>query len=1012
MIPTRLSFLARGCCLILLVACASKLPPQNTSAFAPVVGASPFQGINEVSQVKVEEGQEGVQIIIEATAPLSPNIFKLSDPDRIIVDLTETKLGSSISPSLEVGKGGINQITANQFDDAKSSLSRVVIGLNQPLEYKAESSGNNLTLIVAKTGISDIAAQAGLPAIPEIAPVPDLPTTESPPLLTEPTSPTSPDVTSTPIPDQGEPLPFIAPPAISEETTASQLVDIQYSASETGTVVKLVGDAPIKTFEDFVLKKPDRVVVDLKGMKNAYAGGKTITLGTAEVSKVRIGKSKDNLRIVLDASEKGVPAYTVTREENNLVINLASAPKEQQETTNVESPVSEQVTPEATTPDATTIEPTPDLFPVVEPVPPPKPTKLKPVTITGLGFKQIRDQNKSRLIVGLSDANVEYTSREDGPNRVVVSISNSRIEKPILKREFNTSEFQTAILSVTPKVLKKSKTTEFVVELEQQVPYTLTQEGNDLFLDVEIPAQILRKQTPTVARAQSISPLPPEEEAVQQTLETGEPSPQTTLGGESSATVKEKLLLSEEITPTLNSGSQEKKGKKPLKNYAYVHEEFMSDSLGSEEPLSQMGQILAGQFDGKRFVGRKISLDFKDADIRSIFRLIADISKFNMIISDDVDGRVTIRLDEVPWDQAFAIILQTRGLWFEKYGNIVRIAPAEKLRKEKELAAAAQRAAKAAKPLDVLFKPVSFAQAATLFKQVGSVLSERGSVDIDSRTNTLIIKDIRENLDKAKRMVDILDTQTPQVSIESRIVEATTTFTRSFGITWSGNARFTAATGNPTGLFFPNSVNVPFAMNFPVEAGFINTTATLNLGSINNILDLDLALALGEQEGHSKLISAPKVTVLDNKSATITAGSKIPFLTQTANAGSNVRFENAATSLSVTPHVTNDGSILMTINATRNQPNFAQLVQGNPLIDQRSANTEVLVKSGNTTVVGGIYATQHGRSVSRFPFLSSIPIIGALFRNYDKQLRRTELLIFVTPRIVGDEREAVRDIRE
>jgi type IV pilus assembly protein PilQ len=149
----------------------------------------------------------------------------------------------------------------------------------------------------------------------------------------------------------------------------------------------------------------------------------------------------------------------------------------------------------------------------------------------------------------------------------------------------------------------------------------------------------------------------------------------------------------------------------------------MSDSALDDSPLSQMGAILSGNVSGKKFSGRKISLDFKDADIRSIFRLIADISKFNFIISDDVAGRVTIKLDDVPWDQAFAIILQSKGLWFEKYGNIVRIAPARKLQEEKESAAAAEQAAQAVKPLDILFKPVSFAQADTLIKQVGTVLS-------------------------------------------------------------------------------------------------------------------------------------------------------------------------------------------------------------------------------------------------------------------------------------------------
>jgi type IV pilus assembly protein PilQ len=151
--------------------------------------------------------------------------------------------------------------------------------------------------------------------------------------------------------------------------------------------------------------------------------------------------------------------------------------------------------------------------------------------------------------------------------------------------------------------------------------------------------------------------------------------------------------------------------------------------------------------------------------------------------------------------------------------------------------------------------------------------------------------------------------------------------------------------------------------------------------------------------------------VLDNSAASIQAGSKIPFLTQTANAGSNVRFESATTSLQVTPHVTNDGGVLMNISATRNEPNFAQLVQGNPLVDQRTASTEVMVKSGNTTVLGGIYSIRTGGTKDTFPGLHKIPILGWLFKNYAKELRRSELLIFVTPRIVGDEREAVRDVR-
>ncbi|MFH1263803.1 MAG: type IV pilus secretin PilQ [Pseudomonadota bacterium] len=993
--------------LALLLGCAGKKSAPNTAAGTSDGGRS----MNQLVSVKMEERGKTTAVVLEGTAPMSPNIFKLTDPDRIIVDLTDTKLGQ-LPASQDMNKGGITQITANQFDDAKSSLSRVVVGLTQPMEYQVESQGSKLVLLVNSAGgeIMSSSAPAGLPEIPGLGSTPG----PSPDAASPETSPLASEAVALPSPTAVPPIEWVpgaeipaaeisaatSPAVAPAPSQATELVDIQYSSSTTGTTVRLIGNGPVENYQDFVLKNPHRVVVDLKGMKNAYPGGKSINLGTPEVSALRIGGKKAkgaDIRIVLDASSSGPPAYTITRDGNALVLNIATVATGETPSATAEVPAAEIPVADVPVPEAAA--PTDAALPAIAA---PPVTPGKPVRITGLGFKQMKDVNKSRLIIGLSNSGAEYTTQDIAPGKFAVTIANAKFEKQALRREFDTREFQTAIVSVSPKADKRAKTAAFIVEIEQQMPYTVTQEGSNLYVDVDIPPQILRKRTPTVSKA-APPPQLPAEGLTESQFETGT--------GREVGAPSERVMSAEGVTPAKGTEDGGPRAV-PAREYRYVREAFMSESMSKGEPLTDMGAILSGEYEGRKFVGRKISLDFKDAEVRSIFRLIAEISKFNMIISDDVDGRVTIRLDDVPWDQAFAIILQTRGLWFERYGNIVRIAPADRLRRERESAAATMRAAKAAKPLDVLFKPVSFAQAATLTKQVASVLSERGTVDIDSRTNTLIIKDIRENLDKARKMVDILDTQTPQVSIESRIVEATQTFTRSFGITWSGNTRFTAATGNPTGIFFPNSIAIsPFTMNFP-NNGVINTTAGIKLGSINNIVDLDLGLTLGEQEGTAKLVSAPKVTVLDNKSATITAGSMIPFQTQTANAGSNVRFESAATTLSVTPHITNDGSILMTISATRSEPNFAQLVQGNPLIDTRSANTEVLVKSGNTTVLGGIYSTGTANSQDRLPFVSKIPILGALFRNYQKSLRRTELLIFVTPRIVGDEREAIRDIRD
>lgn len=978
------------------VSCGEKKPPSSPAtsenAPAPTEIAPDPSGLNLLSIIDVQkQSSGGSKVVLTGTKPMSPNIFKLTEPDRIVVDLTDTKVGN-VGADTNVDDASIQNIKVEQFDDAQSSLSRVEIVLKSPAEYQVESNGNTLSLNI---GAMDASSQSSDPTVAA--------TTDSS-LPGEQVFSVNKDASQDPfaLSNQQEGIStkdleqtLSNPVGAAEEAgvssgiqSATSLTDVNYAASTEGTVVILTGNGNFEAIENTSLENPNRIVVDLKNIKKEYKGSSKIKLNTSEVGNIRIGESSGNVRVVLDLRGKSIPEYRVDNVDGKITITVPTVamvqnPAEPAPETFAQAPVEE--TPVVS-------EPAPETFaapvaetPVESFVSTPEvavdmttpQTNNKRIVVDKVNFEHLADQGKSRLTIGVNQSDAKFDVQEISDRELKVMIPNSKFKSSVLSKFLDTSEYQSAVKKVTPKYNSGGKATEFTVTLSEKVNYNIQQEANAIHVDFEIPAAIAQTNAVTTSKSAVVS-------------ETIVPTSETTM-----------------------SAKGEVKGTLVQKDYRYVKESFMSDSSTDDSPLSQMGAILAGNVSGKKFSGRKISLDFKDADIRSIFRLIADISKFNLIISDDVAGRVTIKLDDVPWDQAFAIILQSKGLWFEKYGQIVRIAPAKRLQEEKESAAAAEQAAQAVKPLDILFKPVSFAQADTLIKQVSAVLSTRGSVDIDSRTNTLIIKDIRENLEKAKKMVDILDTQTPQVSIESRIVEATTTFTRSFGITWGGNTRFTAATGNPTGLYFPNSVAVsPFALNFPVDGGFVNSTANVRLGSINNVLDLDVALALGEQKGYSKLISAPKVTVLDNKSATITSGSRIPFITQTADSGSNVRFENAATTLNVTPHITNDGSILMTITATRNEPNFAQLVQGNPLIDQRTATTEVLVKSGNTTVLGGIYATRTGRSINRFPFLSSVPIIGALFQNYDKQLSRTELLIFVTPRIVGDEREAIRDIRE
>jgi len=418
-----------------------------------------------------------------------------------------------------------------------------------------------------------------------------------------------------------------------------------------------------------------------------------------------------------------------------------------------------------------------------------------------------------------------------------------------------------------------------------------------------------------------------------------------------------------------------------------------------------------------RYRGKKVSFEFKDIDIQNLLRVIAEISKKNIVVADDVSGKVTIRLRNVPWDQALDLVLRTKALGKEEIGNIIRVAPLKTLEEEAKLRQERKRSLVQQEELLVNLIPVNYAVANEMSTRVKDVLSERGSVTVDTRTNVLIVKDVRTNIEKARALVRSLDTQTPQVLIESRIVEANTTFSRELGVQWGGQATATPATGNATGLIFPNSAivtggvtgtapgvsDVPnFAVNLPVGTGLGSGGALgFVFGSAGGALALNLRLSAAENEGVVKTISAPKVTTLDNNTARISQGVSIPF-SQVSAAGANTTFIEARLQLEVTPHITQDGSILMSINAQNNQPDPSNTgANGQPAIQRKEANTQVLVKDGDTTVIGGIYVRRGSSNTAAVPFLSKIPVLGMFFKNHRERDDRQELLIFITPRILN-----------
>jgi type IV pilus assembly protein PilQ len=417
---------------------------------------------------------------------------------------------------------------------------------------------------------------------------------------------------------------------------------------------------------------------------------------------------------------------------------------------------------------------------------------------------------------------------------------------------------------------------------------------------------------------------------------------------------------------------------------------------------------------------KRMTIDLREADIQNVLRLLAKEGGVNIVSGAGVSGTVTLRLRSVPLDEVFLTVLQSRGLGFEKRGNVIRVAPQDTLRKE-EQERADQRAANARqKPLEVFLLPINYAAAGKLSSQVEGLLSPRGTVTVDDRTNTLIIKDIAENLSAIRQLVGNLDSEVPQVLIEARIVETNDTFQQQFGIQWGGDLTFSQANGNPTGLIFPNVLGLAggatdgqtptagtdsspnFAVNLPAPAGTgAGGALGLTLGSIGGALNINLRLSALEAAGHAKIVSSPKILTLDNNPATISQGTSIPISVVSA-AGVQTVFVDATLELSVTPHVTPDGNVQLKITANKNEPDFQNTgSRGDPTIIRKQAETELLIRDGDTTVIGGIYTRNSGSAYSAVPFLHKIPILGYFFRTTTESDRRTELLIFITPKIVN-----------
>jgi type IV pilus assembly protein PilQ len=417
-----------------------------------------------------------------------------------------------------------------------------------------------------------------------------------------------------------------------------------------------------------------------------------------------------------------------------------------------------------------------------------------------------------------------------------------------------------------------------------------------------------------------------------------------------------------------------------------------------------------------KYSGEVLSLKFKDADLRDVVLYLAEFASLNVVFDSDVRGVVTCNLQDVPWDQALDIVLKQNKMGKTIEGNILRIAPIGILTREQEDERKMKESKELAGPVQIKTVTLSYSKAKDVAALLKSKLSSRGEMIIDERTNTLLITDVKDKMDTIEKLLTVVDTPTPQVSIEARIVEASTTFTRNLGIQWGFKLNADSFNGNTTSLQFPNSVNVNgaliptgtttkgiggplggYAINLPAPS--FNSALGLSFANVLDTFRLDVALSALESAGEGKIISHPQITTQNNMEANIVQGRQIPVQT-VANFTVTTRYVNAALELKATPQITAEGTIIMTVEIQNNAADFANLVNGIPPITTQSAKTTVMVPDGGTTVIGGIYRTEDSVTREKVPFLSQIPILGGLFKNFARTKTSRELLIFITPRII------------
>ena len=971
------SLIIGGVCLLAaLMTCACASQKKVDMESAPMA---------EVTSINVETGQDGDEVFITTSLDNGAySVYKWVDPERVVVDMPNSVM-KGVSETIPVANGLIQEIEVKPVspsDDSDSSMVRVVINLEKSADYNVQRDGEKLVVrLDRKSGQAqdlDLFSKGSSLVVIE--------KDDSLQVATEE--------------EDDWAWGGVSDGAPAEKTTVPGKGLVGLSSEEKGelTRVNVNLDGTVGDYSAFTLDNPSRLVIDLWGVKNSAKVDQKNIEGQG-IKKVRAGEHPDKLRLVFDASGE-LPNYRFDKEGKSLVVTFSkeldlSASPNMNVTSISETSGTGAASTSAESDAASDIE-WPEIKMAqadeewsgpaggstasewgvpIEPTdsnggPEPSGTEGVPVEWGSAARPAMQEDeaagvayidsikfdwsNDASSIVIHADRPIrrEQWTRDDNPNENIISVFISEAQVAAdQQRSYDTTEFQSPVelFSVFQKPHTRNEVA-IVIVMRDWAAVKWEQFGNKLVFSFEnYPGSLGLAGDPT----------------------SGMFGPRGEI---------------------LTGGAAEP---------------------GMGAPIGAPGQpgVAPAATGATQYSGALVSLDFKNLDVLDALRTIAEVSGMNIVVSDAVKGNVTLKLDNVPWDQALDLILDLEDLAKVEEGNIVRIDTKERMQSARQEKLAELEADKKIERLQTKIIPVNYVKSQELLQIIKPMMTQgRGEASSHKSTNTLIIRDIPDTVEEVEDLVRRLDIPTKQVLIEARIVEATIGVTREIGVQWGTDVDLTASTGYPTGLDFPGPVQVGGAV-LGGSAGAASAPILsrgggalgMSIGSLSGVVDLDVALRALETQERIKIISSPRVVTLSDQEASIEQGVSIPYPPPSNISGnSQWQFVNATLSLKVTPHVAADNSILMDVEAQNNEP-VSVIGAQSPGISTKETQTSILLQNGETAVIGGIFKVSQRRPKTQVPFLGELPIIGRLFSQEVTEDRNEEMLIFLTPRIINPE---------